>query len=273
MAQSSLLKANAKLFVAERAYQRAKLLLREKVIGVAEAQRREGEMVSARAEARESRDRLVLLGMSEAEIEQLVKDQMIHSHISIVAPFAGRVIARNITRGEVVETTEKLFVVADLSEVWVLANIPEKDIPFVPSEQSPEAKQIEVRLTAYPDDVFHGRITYVGDVLNASTRTMRLRLELPNPDRKLKPEMYATVRIYAKPKENALLVPDSAVQRDRDRRFVFVQQDPQTFIARDIKLGDSNGELVQVADGLREGELVATKGGFLLKSELMGEQI
>lgn len=272
MAQSAYLKANAKLYVAERAYERAKSLLAEKVIGVAEIQRREGEMISARADAREAHDRLLLLGLDEQEIQRLAREHKIRSYVPIEAPFAGRIIARNLTRGEVVETTEKLFVVADLSEVWVLANIPEKDIPFIPKETAAAAQAIQVSVSAYPGEVFQGKITYVGDVLDPATRTLRLRLELPNPHRKLKPEMFATVRIYSEPRPDALVVPETAVQRDRDRQFVFVQRDAQTFEVRDVKLGESNGEMVMVLDGLREGERVVSHGAFTLKSEIFGEQ-
>src|SRR5437868_4296768 len=111
MAQSAYLKADAKLFVADRAFRRAQSLLDEKVIGLAEAQRREGDMISLRAEKREARDRLQLYGMSDDDIRRLTREQTIQSHVPIVAPFDGRVIARNLTKGEVVETTEKLFVV------------------------------------------------------------------------------------------------------------------------------------------------------------------
>lgn len=273
MAQSAYLKADAKLFVADRAFKRAQSLLDEKVIGLAEAQRREGEMISLRAEKREARDRLLLYGMSEDNIKRLTREQTIQSHVPIVAPFDGRVIARNLTKGEVVETTEKLFVVADLSEVWVLANIPEKDIPYIHSGGSSPDQLVEVLVNAYPKEVFHGKITYVGDVLNAATRTMNLRLELPNADRKLKPEMYATIRVYSEPEKGILILPEMSVQRERDRTFVFVQRDTQSFEVRDVKLGDSNGEVVKVLDGLREHESVVTKGAFVLKSELLGEQV
>ena len=107
MAQSTYLKAKAKLYVAERAYQRAQTLLKEKVIGVAEAQRREGDMVSARADKREAQDRLRLLGMKDDLIASLDRDQQIRSYVPIVAPFDGRVIARDLTKGEVVETTAR----------------------------------------------------------------------------------------------------------------------------------------------------------------------
>jgi cobalt-zinc-cadmium efflux system membrane fusion protein len=273
LAQSAYLKAVAHLYVAERAFSRAQSLLEEKVIGLAEMQRREGEMISVRAEKRESQDRLRLLGMSSEQIARLDREQTIQSHVPIVAPFDGRVIVRNLTKGEVVETTEKLFIVADLSEVWVIANIPEKDIPYIHQDQLKNGQMVEVIVTTYPDQVFNGKITYVGDVLDPATRTMRLRLELPNPHRKLKPEMYATIRIYSDPERNVLVVPESAIQRDRDRRFVFVQRDPQSFEVRDVKLGQSSGDIVKILDGLTEGESIVTQGAFVLKSELLGEQI
>jgi cobalt-zinc-cadmium efflux system membrane fusion protein len=159
----------------------------------------------------------------------------------------------------------------------VLANIPEKDITFIRADAATDKagveQLVEVLLTAYPGEVFHGKVTYVGDVLDPATRTMKLRLELPNPERKLKPEMYATIRVYSEPEKGALIVPESAVQRDRERRLVFVQRDGQTFEAREVKLGESNGEVVKVLAGLRDGEQIVTSGAFILKSELLGEQV
>jgi len=273
LAQSGYLKAEARLYVAQEAVKRARFLLREKVIGEAEAQRRESEMFSARAEAREARDRLLTLGMAEKDIRRLDQDQKIVSYVPINAPFDGRVIARNITRGEVMETTEKLFVVADLSEVWVMANIPEKDIPYVYQHASPKKQVVEVRVSAYPDEAFQAKVTYVGDVLDATTRTMHLRLELPNTDGRLKPEMFATVRVYSEIEPNVLLLPEEAIQRDRDRTFVFVQREPQTFEVRDVALGASNGETVKILRGLVEGEPVVVKEAFLLKSQLQKKDI
>lgn len=278
MAQSSYLKAVAKLYVAERSYERAQMLLKEKVIGLAESQRRQGDMLSLRAEKREAQDRLRLLGMTEEQIDQLDRKQKIQSYVPITAPFDSRVIARNLTKGEVVEVTEKLFTVADLSEVWVLANIPEKDIPFIrldlpAGDASAVEQQVDVLLTAYPGEVFKGKVTYIGDVLDMATRTMTLRLELPNPERKLKPNMYATIRVHSLPVRNALVVPEHAVQRERERRFVFIQRDATTFEARDVLIGESNGEVVRILDGLKEGEPVVVKGAFILKSELFGDEI
>ncbi len=273
MAQSAYLKATAKLNVADRAFRRAELLLKEKVIGLAESQRREGEMISLRAEQREARDRLLLLGLTEEDLRHLDRNHTIRSHVPVVAPFDGRVIARNLTKGEVVETTEKLFVVADLSEVWVTAKIPEKDIPYIRNDQNGPGQLVEVHVSAYPGQTFQGNITYVGDVLEPATRTMRLRLELPNPERKLKPEMYATVRVYSDPEPNVLLLPETAIQRDRDRQFVFVQREPGLFEIRPVQLGDSNGKEVKVLGGVEEQDAVVITGSYVLKSELLGAQI
>ncbi len=272
LAQSAYFKSKAKLHVAEQAYARATFLLQEKVIGEAEAQRRKAELLSMQADAHEARDHLKLLGMSDDEFWRLDKSRDIRSHVPIVAPFAGRIIGRNLTRGEVVETTEKLFVVADLSEVWVRANIPEKDISFVHSVHASGGTQAEVRINAYPREIFNATITYVGDVLDPATRTMQLRLELPNPEGRLKPEMFATIRLYSESQPDRLAVPESALQRDRDRTFVFVQRSANEYEVRDVQIGESNGTLTTILGGLNEGDPIVTQGAFVLKSELLKKQ-
>jgi cobalt-zinc-cadmium efflux system membrane fusion protein len=273
LAQSAYLKAQAKLHLAEQAYNRAQFLLQEQVIGEAEAQRRYAELLSSQAEANEAHDRLKLLGMSDEEFRRLERSRKIRSVVPIVAPFAGRIIGRKLTRGEVVETTENLFVIADLSEVWVQANIPEKDIPFVHSIRGGGGTQVEVRINAYPKEVFKGPITYVGDVLDPVTRTMQLRVELPNSDGRLKPEMFATIRLFSETQPDRLAVPDAALQRDQGRTFVFVQRSATEYELREVQVGESNGTLTAILGGLTEGEQVVTRGAFVLKSELLKKPV
>lgn len=273
LAQSAHLKAQAKLHLAEQAYNRAKFLLQEQVIGEAEAQRRHAELLSIQAEAHEAQDRLKLLGMNDEEFRRLETTRKIRSVVPIVAPFAGRIIGRKLTRGEVVETTENLFIIADLSQVWVLANIPEKDIPFVHSIHATGGTQADVRINAYPGESFKGTITYVGDVLDPSTRTMQLRLELPNGDGRLKPEMFATVRLYSEPQPDRLSVPEVALQRDQGKTFVFVQRTATEYELREVQVGESNGTHISIVTGLTEGEPVVTEGAFVLKSELFKKQV
>lgn len=273
LAQSAYLKAKAKLHVAEQAFSRAQFLLQEQVIGEAEAQRRQAELLSAQAEANESHDRLKLLGMNDEEFRRLERSRQIRSVVPIVAPFGGRIIGRKLTRGEVVETTENLFVIADLSEVWVLANIPEKDIPFVHSVHASGGTQVDVRINAYPKEVFKGTITYVGDVLDPITRTMQLRIELPNQDGRLKPEMFSTIRLFSEAQPDRLAVPEAALQRDQGRTFVFVQRDVNEYEMREVHIGESNGTLTSILGGLNEGEPVVTHGAFVLKSELLKKPV
>src|SRR6185503_10342428 len=237
LAQSAYLKARARRHVAEQAFQRAKYLYEEKVIGQAELQRREGEMISVRAEAQEAHEGLRLLGMEDKEIRTLEQTQKIRSQIPIVAPFAGRVIGRDLTKGELVDSTHKLFVVADLSTVWVVGNVAEKDISYLHRATVSPNEPVEIHVPAYPDEVFNGTVTYVGDVLDTATRTMGVRLTVANPTGRLKPEMFATIRVLSEPAD-ALVIPEAAVQRDRDRTFVFVQKEAGVFEARTIRVGN-----------------------------------
>jgi cobalt-zinc-cadmium efflux system membrane fusion protein len=267
LAQSSYLQGTAKLREAELVFERARDLFKDKAVSQAEFQKREAELHAQRAEAREARDRLMLLGMHDADVQRLDREQTISSYVPIQAPFTGRVIARNLAKGEVVETSHELFTVADLTDVWVIANVPEKDVRFIRRDQI-----VDVLLPAYPHETFQGKISYVGDVLDPATRTMKARVVVPNPDRRLKPEMFATVRVYADP-EAALLIPAGAVQRDRGEAVVFVQLDPQRFERRPVKLGEESREMVKVLDGLQESDRVVTKGAFVLKSEALEHQL
>lgn len=267
LAQSAYLKAFAKLTVTERAFERAKVLLEEKVIGQAEYQRREGELVTARSETREAHDRLRLLGMQEEDVGRLRRDETIRSTVTIRAPFAGRILSRHLVRGEVVETTDKLMTLADLTDVWVIANVPEKDIGFVRL-----GLPVDIRLPAYPTQTFQGKITYVGDVLDPSTRTIRLRVVVSNPEGTLKPEMFATVRVWAQSEARVPTIPTSAIVHDQGQSVVFVKRDNQEFERRAITLGDEHDGETTVIDGLREGELLVISGAFRLKSELASRQ-
>ena len=268
VAEGAYLKAKARLHEAELVYERAKDLHEHKAVSLAELQRREAEMKTARAEARESYNRLELLGVPREEVDRLDRKHTIKADVPLRAPFDGRVIMRNITRGEVVETQQKLFTVADLSDVWVVGNVPEKDVQFIRKDQ-----KVDVIVSAYPHAIFPGTITYIGDVLDPATRTMRLRVTVPNTDRLLKPEMFATVRVYAASTPNALTVPLEAVQNGPTGKMLFVRRGANDFEVRTVKLGLERGDLVTVLEGVSEGEPVVTRGSFMLKSEMERHKI
>ena len=268
VAEGAYLKSAAKLHEAKLAYERARDLHEQKVVSLAELQRREATMKTAQAEAREARNRLELLGVPRKEVERLDREDTIKADVPLRAPFDGRVIMRNITRGEVVEMEQKLFTIADLSDVWVVGNVPEKDVQFIRKDQ-----KVDVIVSAYPHAIVPGTITYIGDVLDPATRTMRLRVTVANPDRLLKPEMFAAVRVYAVSATDALTVPIEAVQNGLTGKMVFVQRGTNDFEVRTVKLGEEQGEVVTVLEGVSAGEQVVTKGSFVLKSEMERHKI
>jgi membrane fusion protein, heavy metal efflux system len=268
LAEGEYLKSAARMEEAERSHVRAKELYENKAVSLAELQRREAVMKAARAEARETRNRLELLGVPREEIERLDREHTIKADMPLRAPFDGRVITRNITRGEIVETDQKLFTVANLNDMWVIGNVPEKDVQFIRKDQ-----RVDVVLVAYPHAIFTGTIAYIGDVLDPATRTMSLRVTVSNPERLLKPEMFAVISVYATSSPDALSVPLAAVQDGPVGKMVFIQQEAGTFEARTIKLGNEEGDVVRVLEGVKAGEQVVTKGSFALKSEMERHKI
>jgi cobalt-zinc-cadmium efflux system membrane fusion protein len=249
-------------------YKRAQDLYEHRAVSLAELQRREAGMRTARAETREMQNHLELLGVSRQEIERLDREHTIKADVALRAPFDGRVIMRNITRGEVVETNHKCFTVADLSDVWAIAAVPEKDVEYIQKGHT-----VDMVAAAYPHAIFNGTITYVGDVLNPATRTLPVRVTARNPDKRLKPQMFALVRIHATPNPDTLTVPLSAVQNGPTGKVVFVQRAPSEFEVRTVRLGEEYGDVAAVVDGVEAGEPVVTKGSFVLKSEMERHKI
>ncbi|UVT18713.1 MAG: efflux RND transporter periplasmic adaptor subunit [Nitrospira sp.] len=268
VAEGDYLKAGARLQEAELAHLRAKDLYENNAVSLAELQRREAAMKTARAELREAKNRLELLGVPREEIDRLERELTIKADMPLRAPFEGRVITRNITRGEVVETDQKLFTVANLTNMWVIGNVPEKDVQFIHKDQ-----KVEVVLAAYPHALTTGVITYIGDVLDPGTRTMRLRVTVPNPYRLLKPEMFAIVRVYTASSPDTLSVPLAAIQDGPAGKMVFVQRGAGAFEARTVTLGNEERDVVSVLEGVTAGEQVVTKGSFALRSEMERHKI
>lgn len=270
-AQLEFRKARTTLSVAAKALERAKALVDRGAIGAGEHQRREAEYDNARADAHETEEKLRLLGMTEEEIHQLAARQLPrHVEVATVylrAPFAGELIERNATVGEVVDPNKTLFTIADLSTVWVRADFPEQQARRLKSGLG-----IEVRVSAYPDETFKGVITYVGAVIDPATRTILARAEVPNPDRRLRPEMFAEVTLMTD-EQSVLTVSRQAIQQAGNRLVAFVARGPRSFESRDVTIGEASKEYVQVKTGLVAGDQVVTEGSYALKSELLREQM
>ena len=188
-----------------------------------------------------------------------------HPLIAIASPINGSVIERTATQGEVVSPDKTLFTVADLSALWVVIDIYEKDLGRLRTGTA-----VKVRTTAYPDRNFKGVISYIGDVMDEKTRTVKARVVVENAGRLLKPGMFATVMIDAKgvQTEKAIMVPEEAVFLDGSKNYVFIQTAPDEFDMREIAVGRTLGKRLEVIRGLKTGEPVAVKGAFILKSEL-----
>lgn len=263
-------KARTRLGVAEKALDRAKVLLERGAIGQAEYQRREAEYENSLADVHESEEKLHLLGMTEDEIARLARKDLPHAQVAQVplrVPFDGEVIERNATVGEVVDPTKVLFTVADLSTVWVRADFPEHQVAHLRKGLS-----IEVRVAAYPKEVFRGAITYVAAVVDPATRTVMVRSDVPNPDRRLRPEMFAEVSLIIE-EQPVLAMPRAALQQVGDRTTAFLVVGPRRFERREITIGQSAGDYVEVTGGLADGDEVVTEGSYALKSELLREQM
>ena len=269
-AQLDYRKAKTTLSVTEQALERAQALLDRGAIGAGESQRREADYENARADLHEAEEKLHLLGMTEQEIRRLAAKTLPHAEVAQVtlrAPFIGDVIERNATIGEVIDPNKTLFTVADLSTVWVRADFPE--------QQAGRLKTgliIELRVSAYPDTMFRGAITYVGAVIDPATRTVTARADVSNPDGRLRPEMFAEVTLMTD-EESVLSVPRGAVQQVGSRTVAFVVRGPRRFESREVTIVQASGDYIQVVAGLVAGDEVVTQGSYALKSELLREQM
>ncbi len=269
-AQLEYRKTRTAVGVTEKALDRAKALLDRGAIGAGEYQRREADYENAKADLHEAEEKLHLLGMTEQEIERLAEKKLPHAQVAQVflrAPFAGEVIERNATVGEVIDPNKMLFAVADLSTVLVRADFPEQQAGRLQTGLG-----VEVRVSAYPDAVFRGTITYVGAMIDPTTRTVTARSTLPNPDRRLRPEMFAEVTLLT-PEQSVLAVPRAALQQVGSRTVVFVTRGPRLFESREVKTGESSSDFVEIKSGLQEGDEVVTEGSYALKSEALREQM
>lgn len=269
-AQLDYRKARTTLSVMEKALERAQALLDRGAIGAGEHQRREADYENARADLHEAEEKLHLLGMTEREIQRLAAKTLPHAEVaqvSLRAPFTGEVIERNATIGEVIDPNKSLFTVADLSTVWVRADFPEQQAGRLKTGLT-----IEVRVSAYPDTMFHGAITYVGAVIDPTTRTVTARADVANPEGRLRPEMFAEVTLVTD-EQSILSVPRAAVQQVGSRTVAFVVRGPRRFESREVTLGQASSEYVQVVAGLAAGDEVVTQGSYALKSEYLREQM
>jgi cobalt-zinc-cadmium efflux system membrane fusion protein len=270
--KSAFLQARANLEVARRNHDREERLFKQRISSEKDYLEAKGEFERSDAAYRAAREALRLLGLGEAAIEEITwggKDHPL-SHFPIQAPFAGTIIEQHITLGELIQPDQKPYTIADLSTLWILVDVYEKDLGRIAVGTA-----AEVRVDAFPDERFAGQIAYVSDVLDEATRTARARIEVDNRGGRLRPGMFAAATITL-PSTSAVplvTIPAAAVQRIKDRPVAFVEESPGSYAVRHLTLGREADALVEVHSGVAEGERVVTDGSFTLKSEVLKDQL
>ena len=209
----------------------------------------------------DAHERLRQLGFGDEQFEQLQKSIKPSIRVPIYSPFSGVVTEKFIREGQYVNVGEPLFSIADLSRIWVELELFESDFPFIKVGQD-----VTIHSRSYPGEPFHGKVKLIYPFLDAKTRTVKLRVEIPNSGLKLKPEMYVQASISV-PLADSLVIPVGAVMDTGTRQVVWVESGPGVFQPRDVKAGVRSGKEVQILSGLKAGEKVAATGGYLIDSE------
>ncbi len=259
--QLAFLRASSRVVVTQKSYDRAKHLLAADVIPLAEVERRQSELEIAQAELSAATDQLRLYGMGEAEIKELSRKGKIFPWLDVKATREGYIIARNVIVGQVVQPSDPLFQVADLSSVWVVGDVPEQIARDVELNQ-----HVEINVPAIGEAHLDGVIIFVSDTVNRLTRSVMTRVLVDNPNRKLKPDMLATMHI-TDPQHKSLVVPEAAVVRELNQDYVFIAAGERRFQRVPVELGPEVARYRPVISGLTIDQRIVMEGAFHLDSE------
>lgn len=258
--QLAYVRARSAYELNQRNAERARTLYAADVISAAEMQRREAEFRVSGAEMRAAADQLRLLGLSGASLGQLGRGS-VSSASNVTATMNGVVVERHLALGQVVQPSDQLFVVADLSKVWAVAQVPEQQVRYVRAGQN-----VTMDIPALGGAKHTGKLVFIGSTVDTKTRTVLIRTELDNSDGTLKPSMLATMLVEGEPQPR-LTVPSSAVVRENNADYVFVREGTGRFRLRPVKLGENKGGVRVVLSGLKAGDPVVVDGAFHLNNE------
>jgi membrane fusion protein, heavy metal efflux system len=221
----------------------------------------QADLITAESTLKSVRNRLRILGKSDAEIDELERAEVMNPVATLTAPIAGVVVDRQVGPGQYLQAGSgtPVFTIADPSSVWLLANVRETDAGLVKLGQS-----VEVRVLAYPKRAFKAHVTYVAALVDSVTHRLPVRAEIENRDGALKPEMFANFRILTADASESPAVPEAAVIYEGTAAHVWVVAGDDLLSLRTIRTGRSNDGLIEVLDGLKTGERVVTKGGLFI---------
>ncbi len=261
-AHSAYQQAKSQFSLASSDFERAQKLKAEDIIPEKDYLRARSEYEKAKASLRAADDKLQLLDVAHRESETGPA-----SVFPLKAPFAGTVIEKDAVLGELAQPEKSLFTVADLSTLWIEANLFEKDLGRVRVGAA-----ATVTVGAYPNEIFKGKLTYISSTVDKDTRAVQARVEVPNPGGRLKPEMFANVSIDTAATSQALTLPQEAVLLVNGQAMAFVQE-AGGFEPRAVEIGDKVGGRVVVRGGIKEGEQVVVAGAYALKARMLKSQI
>lgn len=265
-AYSEFIKEHSDLSYAQRSYGLAKDLYEIKALPQKDLKQAENDYVKAKAEFRRSRERLLALQVSKEELDKPIADQTITSTYQIRSPLSGTIVDRAVTPGQSVsgDPNQVLFTVADLNTVQVIADVYDRDLGLVKIKQ-----QATVTVEAYPETAFPATISSIGDVVDQTTRTIKIRAVVNNSDRKLKPGMFARLNVRLSESRPYPLIPQEAVLEIDGNMYVFVADSDNHYMKRPIKTGLPSSGHMSVLQGLEAGETIVVKGAVLLKGQDM----
>jgi len=267
----------AEVKLAQATYDRTKLLYEKTIVAGKNLRTAEHDLEVAKASAENSvngtkaaltaaRRHLLILGLKDSTIDSLASKPDLAAVFSLNSPIDGIVVERNATIGASVGTDASLFKIIDLSRVWIDANVFEKDLQRVRLGQG-----VKLTVPAFPGSTFSGKVILVNSVVDPDTRTVKVRTEVPNPDGRLKPDMFANVEIITDVNRAAISIPQSAVLNDNGQTVVFVAEG-NGYQKLQVHTGIQNGDWVEIIDGLNAGDKLVVKGNYLLLQQSKGEQ-
>jgi cobalt-zinc-cadmium efflux system membrane fusion protein len=259
--QMALVKSVSQQNLAAASVKRAEQLVEADVIGRAELERRGAELLQATTESSSYRTQLRGLGMTDAQIRQLETTHKLSADYPIVTPKSGIVLKRDIAIGQVVQPSDPAFTIADLSSVWIVANVPEEDAGMLH-----KGIEVEVQIPALPGKKLDGRLSFVSPIVDPATRTVAVRMDVANPDAMLKPDQLASMT-FTGHTERKLTVPNTAVVREENKDNIFVEIGPQHYVLREVTLGEEENDRRVVIDGVRQDERIVTEGAFHLNNQ------
>lgn len=267
-ARADYLAAATRARAAEDNHRRERDLLAKGVTSEREMREAETSAAAARGDLIAAEARLHTLGLTDEDLKGLRLDDHPSARFPARSPINGTVVEIAGTIGQTVESTTHLFTVGDLSVLWVVLDVSESQLQHVAPGQ-----KVDVSVEAIPGRRFQGRIEYVGDIVEVQTRTTEVRVAVPNPDRALKPGMFATAEVSAPSTAAAggaqrLVVPREAVQKLGDVQVVFVPLGNNRFKPVKVETGADSGKEVEIVNGLEPGFPVVARGAFVLKSQL-----